>query len=162
MKNLGAVSIRPFVAAVLVPLFILAFSASKFSKPDEISFYLGLGFLSAGASILTATLRLYIKKCELGADQSGAPRDLITSGMYAYVRNPAEIGLAAMLVGESVFFGSALILLWFFCYFAIRNAHIIYVEEPGLAKRYECKYFDYARNVGRWIPRKRPWKSDSD
>jgi protein-S-isoprenylcysteine O-methyltransferase Ste14 len=33
----------------------------------------------------------------------------------------------------------------------------VYVEEPGLEKRFGESYREYKRNVPRWIPRWRPW-----
>ncbi len=153
--------IRSFVIVGLVPSF-LALLEFNFANPDEIAFYLGLGLFFAGATLLVAALRTFVKECEAGTDSSGEPRKLIVSGVYAYVRNPVEIAIVAMLLGETIFFKSAWILLWVSIYFSLKNAYLAVFEEPRMAKRFGGMYFDYSRNVGRWIPRKRPWVPDFD
>jgi protein-S-isoprenylcysteine O-methyltransferase Ste14 len=45
--------------------------------------------------------------------------------------------------------------------FVLFHAVVVYVEEPGLEKRFGESYRQYMRNVPRWLPRLRPWSDNS-
>ena len=82
-------------------------------------------------------------------------------GVYRHVRNPMISGVMLVLLGEGVL-AASLPLLGFFALAVIVN--VVYIplsEEPGLAKRFGDNYLTYKQNVPRWIPRLRPWPTDS-
>ena len=45
-------------------------------------------------------------------------------------------GVAAMLLGEALFFGSPLMALWAVLFIAINHTYFVLSEEPGLAQRF--------------------------
>ena len=110
MNMLRAVMIMPFSIVALIPLFILSFSEFRISYPNAASFYLGGGLFFIGLNFAIAVLRLFLKDGEDSAAPWYTPSSLIVRGPYAYVRNPMIIGIALMLLGESLFFHS----LWIF------------------------------------------------
>ena len=63
----------------------------------------------------------------------------------------------AILLGETIAFGSLGIFIWFLLFFGINNVYFVLSEEPGLEKRFGEDYRIYKKNVPRWIPRLRPW-----
>ncbi len=85
------------------------------------------------------------------------PRRLVTTGVYAYVRNPMQL--------------SAVVLL-FLLGFVLRNpwvsaagvmAHLYsaglagWDEDEDLRRRFGEDWLAYRRGVRRWVPRFRPW-----
>lgn len=85
------------------------------------------------------------------------PRRLVTSGPYAYVRNPMQIAGVAMLV----LLGVMLQNLWVAA--AGFLAHVYSVglagwdEDEDLGRRFGDDWREYRKNVRAWIPRLTPW-----
>jgi protein-S-isoprenylcysteine O-methyltransferase Ste14 len=64
-----------------------------------------------------------------------------------------------MLVGESIMFASYGIALFATLNFVINTIYFIFSEEPGLEKRFGEEYVEYKKNVPRWVPRFRRWRT---
>jgi protein-S-isoprenylcysteine O-methyltransferase Ste14 len=88
-----------------------------------------------------------------------APCRLVTTGVYAYVRNPMQLSALLLLV----LIGLALQNLWVAA--AGVMAHVYSVglagwdEDDDLQRRFGDRWAAYKRVVPRWIPRWRPWYS---
>jgi protein-S-isoprenylcysteine O-methyltransferase Ste14 len=65
-------------------------------------------------------------------------------------------GVAAMLAGEALVFGSWLLALWTAIFVAINHGYFVLSEEPGLEHRFGASYRAYKASVPRWIPRAAP------
>jgi protein-S-isoprenylcysteine O-methyltransferase Ste14 len=80
---------------------------------------------------------------------------LITTGPYAFVRNPLYVGNGLMWTG----FVLASKLLWMlpvaWIVFGVEYSAIAAWEEARLRAHYGAEYDAYARAVGRWIPTRR-------
>lgn len=85
---------------------------------------------------------------------------LVVVGPYRYLRNPMISAVATFLAGEAIFFGSAWIGLWAAIFIAVNSAYFIFVEEPGLERRFGAEYLVYKRKVPRWIPKMRHRRHD--
>jgi len=85
------------------------------------------------------------------------PKHLIVSGTYAYVRNPMFLAALAILLAETLFFGSIGILIWAGLFWGLTTLYITLIEEPGLKHRFGDEYVEYSKNVARWVPRMTPW-----
>jgi len=85
------------------------------------------------------------------------PKILVTIGIYGYVRNPMMIGVWCVLIGEANLFMSVGILIWFLLFFTGSIFLVQLWEEADLEKRFGEPYFEYKREVPRWIPRVHPW-----
>ena len=85
------------------------------------------------------------------------PRRLVTTGMYAYIRNPMQLSAVVLLV----LLGVALQNYWI----AIAGvmAHIYsaglagWDEDEDLRRRFGADWDTYRRGVRSWLPRTRPW-----
>ena len=82
-------------------------------------------------------------------------RNLVAAGPYRYVRNPMITGVAIMLMGEALFWGSALLGIWACIFVLVNHVYFLLSEEPGLEKRFGEDYRVYKANVPRWIPRRK-------
>ena len=72
------------------------------------------------------------------------------------------IGVLIVLIGESVSILSLNILIWALIFFIINNVYFLVYEEPNLEKRFGNEYREYKRNVPRWIPRFKPYSTESE
>jgi protein-S-isoprenylcysteine O-methyltransferase Ste14 len=89
-----------------------------------------------------------------------APRHLVISGLYRYVRNPMYLGAGLVLAGCTILFVELSIMLlgYAIAVIVIVNLFIFFYEEPTLRHKFGAEYEEYCRNVRRWIPRSQPWQ----
>jgi protein-S-isoprenylcysteine O-methyltransferase Ste14 len=87
-------------------------------------------------------------------------RRMVASGPYRFVRNPMISGVALMLIGEALFWGSSATAIWAAAFIAINHLYFVVLEEPGLESRFGDDYRVYRENVPRWFPRIRPWSGE--
>jgi len=82
------------------------------------------------------------------------PQKLITSGLYAYSRNPMLMGIFLVFFGVGVLIGSVSLTFFFspllvlFFYFQITG-----VEEKEMELKFGQAYLDYKQRVPRFFPR---------
>jgi protein-S-isoprenylcysteine O-methyltransferase Ste14 len=82
------------------------------------------------------------------------PRELVTTGPYAWSRNPMLTGVFAFLIGFGFLLRS--VSLVFICtpIFVVLNVlELKFVEEPELELRFGEKYKVYQEQVGMFFPR---------
>ena len=83
-----------------------------------------------------------------------APPFLMTTGPYAYTRNPMYVAELALWLGWAILFGSLVTLLGFVVLMVV----IILVlpwEERGLETQFGETYREYQARVPRWLGRTR-------
>ena len=81
------------------------------------------------------------------------PQELITTGPYAYSRNPMMLGIFLMLFGTGFFIGSlALTVIFTPLFILLMSVYAMLVEEKELELRYGQKYLDYKKRVPMYIP----------
>jgi protein-S-isoprenylcysteine O-methyltransferase Ste14 len=84
------------------------------------------------------------------------PPRLVTTGPYAYVRNPMLTGIFALLFGFGVLLGSASLLVVFTPLFILINVwELKVIEEPELIKRLGEDYIEYRKRTPMFFPRLR-------
>jgi len=82
------------------------------------------------------------------------PPQLVTTGPYAYVRNPMLTGVFALLFGFGVLLGSASLLVVFTPLFILINVwELKVIEEPELVKRMGEDYIEYRKRTPMFFPR---------
>jgi protein-S-isoprenylcysteine O-methyltransferase Ste14 len=85
------------------------------------------------------------------------PRRLVTTGIYAYMRNPMQMSGILVLVALGIVVGNVWVSIagvMAGCYSAGLAA---WVEDRELRERFGEDWTSYARAVRRWVPRLRPW-----
>jgi len=82
------------------------------------------------------------------------PKKLITTGLYAYARNPMILGLFLLMFGLGVLFGSLSLILIFTPLFILLNVlYVKAVEEKEMEKKFGEEYLEYKKRVPMFIPR---------
>ena len=81
------------------------------------------------------------------------PPILVTTGPYAYTRNPMLTGVFSLLFGFGVFFGSISLLIVFTPLFIVVNFwELKSIEEPELKKRLGEEYIEYRERTPMFFP----------
>ena len=81
------------------------------------------------------------------------PPQLVTTGPYAYVRNPMLTGVFALLFGIGVLLGSISLLVIFTPLFILVNVwELKAIEEPELLKRLGQDYIEYRKSTPMFFP----------
>ena len=148
--------ILPIIVLILVPYHIEKNITIKFLP----AFIIGIIVMVMGLYILMMTVSSIIR-IGRGTLAPWAPsQHLVIAGMYGYVRNPMILGVLTVLIGESIAILSYRILIWAMCFFLINTIWFVVFEEPSLEKKFGEEYRQYKKNVPRWIPRLKPFKTD--
>jgi protein-S-isoprenylcysteine O-methyltransferase Ste14 len=87
------------------------------------------------------------------------PTTLVVSGPYRHVRNPMYVSVLAILVGQALLFGSVRVLEYAGGAWLATHLFVLGYEEPTLRRQFGASYDTYRANVGRWLPRLRPWSN---
>jgi protein-S-isoprenylcysteine O-methyltransferase Ste14 len=81
------------------------------------------------------------------------PPQLVTTGPYAYVRNPMLTGVFALLFGFGALHGSVSLLAIFTPLFIFINVwELKAIEEPELLKRFGKVYIEYRKSTPMFFP----------
>jgi protein-S-isoprenylcysteine O-methyltransferase Ste14 len=76
---------------------------------------------------------------------------LVTTGIYAWTRNPMYLGLSMLLAGWAVRLGTLSPLLGPVLFIVIIRRFQIFPEEHALRARFGEDYDQYCRRVHRWL-----------
>ena len=80
------------------------------------------------------------------------PKELVITGLYCYVRNPVYLGALLVQLGYIIWFGSGILISYFFLFVLAYHILIVFIEEPILRNTFGVAYEEYAKKVPRWIP----------
>jgi protein-S-isoprenylcysteine O-methyltransferase Ste14 len=90
------------------------------------------------------------------------PRRLVVTGLYRHVRNPMYVAVTAIVVGQALILGDARLLVYAACLWLAFHLFVLAYEEPTLRRSFPEDWEAFFRNVPRWLPRLRPWRSEKD
>ena len=146
--------VAPGVVAGLVPWLLTDWSANDWPIPLRL---IGAALIAAGlALVLPAFVRFAIDG--RGTPAPVAPTErLVVTGAYRYVRNPMYLGVAALIVGQGLLLGQAVLLAYAAIFVVVVTVFVHGYEEPTLARQFGQQYETYRSAVPRWLPRLRPW-----
>ena len=81
-----------------------------------------------------------------------APRRLVISGPYRYVRNPMYVGVVALILGQALLLGNLRVLEYGLLVWLLFHLFVLLYEEPTLRRTYGVEYDRFLASVPRWIP----------
>lgn len=118
----------------------------------------GLALVLAGAVVLLHAFARFVSE-GIGTPAPVAPPErLVVGGAYRYVRNPMYVALEAIICGQALLLGRAVLLVYAAAFGAVVAAFVRWYEEPTLSRRFGADYDAYRRAVPAWLPRRTPWK----
>jgi protein-S-isoprenylcysteine O-methyltransferase Ste14 len=154
----------PFAATVLVPAIIVVGDGSSWdlaAGARAATIAVAGVLIGIGLSLFSSTVRLFASVGRGTLAPWDPPKRLVIRGPYRFLRHPMIAGVALVLAGEALALGSASIAIWLASFIAVNAVYLPLVEEPALLRRFGADYEHYMANVGRWLPRLRPWDSGS-
>lgn len=120
--------------------------------PAQLSIILSLPFFSLALVLIGWSVHNF-HKVKGTPVPFNPPPQLVTSGPYAYTRNPMLTGVFALLFGFGIFFGSVSLLIVFTPLFIVVNFwELKAIEEPELVKRLGQKYIEYRKVTPMFFP----------
>jgi len=112
--------------------------------------FAGLGLGIAGLLMCLVAQREMGNSWRVGIDQE-LKTNLVTSGIYRYLRNPTYTGLFIMTFGVWVIFATMSSLLWAVVFY-IALEYQVRLEEEYLTSIHGDKYIKYYQDTKRYIP----------
>jgi protein-S-isoprenylcysteine O-methyltransferase Ste14 len=113
---------------------------------------LGIFLVSVGGILVLLCLSMFVIRGNGTGAPFDPPREFVAFGPYRHVRNPMYIAGWVMFVGFGLYEQSISILLFTLIWLLLAHLFVLFVEEPGLEKRFGVSYREYKRSVNRWIP----------
>ncbi len=154
-STIGRLLFRLRSLTVLPFIFVLVY----FARPTFISALIG-----AISLILGEFLRLWAVGYAGGATRSrtlGAASNLVTTGPYAYVRNPLYLGNLLLSLGVCIIANVYWMLIVLLVGYLLQYLPIIASEEAYLREACGTTYRAYYASVPRFIPRLRSYANPS-
>ena len=111
---------------------------------------LGLLLIAAGVGLSSYAAAL-LSVHATTKNPYGQPTALVGEAPYTFTRNPIYLGLAAVLLGFAIFFGSPAMLIAPLVFFLTIDRMLIPEEEATLERLFGEQYLDYTRRVRRWM-----------
>ena len=112
--------------------------------------YVGVGIVILGVCIVILTSRSF-KRAETNIEPWKPTTRIISTGVFAYSRNPVYVAFCLVPIGIGIFLSSLWILISF-----IPSSFLVYCtairkEEAYLEKRFGEEYLRYKNQVRRWL-----------
>ncbi len=81
------------------------------------------------------------------------PKELVTTGLYHYIRNPIYVGALIIIIGHFLWFKTIWMLAYLVVVFLFFHMFVTLYEEPTLKRKFGAAYENYCKSVPRWIPK---------
>ena len=144
----------PGTVVIYIPYWLLS-SANRLASPLGIIHYAGFVPIAIGPALLFWCFYDFVVTGKGTPAPIDPPKRLVMQGLYRYVRNPMYLGVATVLVGESMYFASIPLLKYSVVVFLLFHCFVIFYEEPLLRKKFGDSYLYYCKTVPRWLPKLR-------
>lgn len=149
-------------AIIVLGLFLVILPWQVLQLDVLVSQYLETILTYAGALLfLVGSVLLFAGAYYLARRGDGTPllldppKRMVVAGPYAYIQHPMLLGFLMMAFGEALWFRSVLLGVYAVLLTLVGNLFVIYVEEPGLEKRFGEDYRAYRAVTPRWLPLER-------
>lgn len=163
LRHLLSILLLPFLVVVVVPSWLLtafAVNDSRWCNSSPISCLsqlLGGMAIVIGFVLFSWCVGLFARVGQGTLAPWDPTRNIVVVGPYRFVRNPMITGVALMLMGQALLWGSWVMAIWACTFVLINHIYFVLIEEPGLEKRFGDSYRIYKTNVPRWLPQMKSW-----
>ncbi|MFZ0574144.1 MAG: isoprenylcysteine carboxylmethyltransferase family protein [Candidatus Cybelea sp.] len=111
--------------------------------------WIGVLLCASGLCLMVASLASFGPSFRVGIDTEH-PNALITSGIFAFTRNPIYVAFGSVLLGEFLIQPRWLLLLYFAAGIALLHRQVLR-EEAYLRERYGAEFAAYRARVRRYL-----------
>ncbi|MDP1793179.1 MAG: methyltransferase [Acidimicrobiales bacterium] len=138
--------------ALVAPLLDLTDALSPLSGLNT-----RVGHLLGGLALVTGATMSAIAQTQMGGSwkagtEPSVRNDLVTTGLFATVRNPFYLGMMLVVAGVALVVPNVVAVVSVAALVVGVVALVHLVEEPGLSAAHGEDYAAYARSVGRFVP----------
>ncbi len=145
--------IPPFALFYFYLVFANTFNFPTLSTQEffhsEIISWVGVFFCLAGLLLLLWSLVSFGQSFRVGIDTEH-PDKLITSGVFAFSRNPIYVAFAFILLGQFLIFSNWILLVYMGAGIWLFHRQVLR-EEDYLKKHYGKEYLEYCNRVIRYL-----------
>lgn len=149
LKTLLFTVVMPGTVGVYVPQALRHGSNS----PPEPARYVGMALIACGAMIYFWCAWDFVSKGLGTPAPIDAPRVLVVKGLYRFTRNPMYVGVASVIFGQALAYGSRSVAIYGCFVVLVFHLFVLLYEEPTLKKLFGEQYGAYCAKVPRWILR---------
>ena len=160
MGELSAIRLRTLVWLILPVLVVVAVPRwlyDRFEQPAAWRWgiwpWIGAWLIANGLGLAAWCVNLFNVEGRGTPLPLDPPKRFVARGPYRFVRNPMVLGMGLILGGETIFYQSRVLAVYWLLIAAAAHLVICCWEEPYLARRFGPSYDAYRRQVPRWIPR---------
>jgi len=118
--------------------------------PDPVR-YFGAALVICGALIYFWCAWDFVSKGLGTPAPIDAPRVLVVKGLYRFTRNPMYVGVASVIFGQALYYGSGRVAIYG-CFVVVTfHLFVLFYEEPTLRRLFGAQYEAYCAKVPRWV-----------
>ena len=149
--NISPMVHPPVVALmfIVIAYFLGRFAPLPFSVPPVLR-NIGLALTFVGFLFGIGSF-LEFRKARTTLDPHGSSKQVVTSGIYRFTRNPIYLGFLLMVIGLPLNSGLYWGLVMAPFYMLLMNHLVIRHEEAYLEKKFGKAYTSYTSRVRRWL-----------
>ncbi|MGB6007205.1 methyltransferase family protein [Castellaniella sp.] len=145
--------IPPFAFFYFYLVFAAAFgwpavSTQAFFESDPIA-WAGVALCAAGLAVLLWSLVSFGRSFRVGID-ADHPDKLVTTGIFAFSRNPIYVGFAFIVLGQFLVFPNWILLVYVGAATWLFHRQVL-LEERFLKRHYGQEYLEYCGRVRRYL-----------
>jgi len=145
--------IPPFALFYFYLVFAAAFgfpsvSTQKFFQSD-VAAWIGVLSCLSGLLLMSWSLVSFGRSFRVGIDTEH-PDKLITSGVFAFSRNPIYVAFACVLLGQFLIFPNWVLLVYLIAGVLLFHRQVLR-EEDYLTQHYGKEYLEYCARVRRYV-----------
>ncbi|MCH3918039.1 MAG: isoprenylcysteine carboxylmethyltransferase family protein [Spirochaetia bacterium] len=155
-KPLPFMGVGPIYVATVLFITVAATYVTVRDMVRAVSFGIFYPLIAILAVLLIATgIYIWTKAVFVSKiDRQIKHNRLVTSGIYAWVRNPIYTAFLFICTGTLLLCNNLLLLFLPFLYWLFLTLLMIHTEEKWLGKKFGKKYLDYKKQVNRCFPSK--------
>ena len=147
LKNLLFTFVVPGTVAVYLPLLLVGERAAA----GGVARIAAVAVLALGVSIYAWCVWDFARFGRGTPDPIDAPKRLVVRGLYRRSRNPMYVGVLAVILGWSLWFGAPVLAGYAAAVFSVFQAFVVLYEEPHLEDEFGDAYRAYRSEVRRWL-----------
>jgi protein-S-isoprenylcysteine O-methyltransferase Ste14 len=145
--------IPPFALFYFYLVFAATFNLPTVSTQEffqsEVIAWVGVLFCLAGLLLLVGSLVSFGQSFRVGID-TDHPDKLITTGVFAFSRNPIYVAFALILLGQFLIFSNWILLVYIGAAIWLFHRQVLR-EEDFFKKHYGKEYLEYCNRVRRYV-----------
>ena len=149
VRNVMFTIVVPGLGAVLAPWWILNSHGGA-----TVAAWEAVPVIAAGAALYAWCVWNFAAVGDGTPGLWDAPRRVVATGPYRWVRNPIYLAALLVVLGEAWLFMSPPLLVYAGAMAAFCHLFVTGYEERKLSRQFGDSYLEYRRTVPRWIPRR--------